>query len=93
MRNYLLACPLIKSEKKFLLQAELSLSVGRASFNEILEDIWLVRCDFKASDLHIHLEQILTKDVEFIIYELAEETDFVHNLDDRIISWASDLLL
>lgn len=86
MKTFIISVQDPTEETRFRMQNELSLSYGRSAFVEVLQDIWLLRCDAGASDVHQCVEHVLTDRVFFFIYELAESPDFVQNVE----SWVSD---
>lgn len=87
MKTFVIACPEIGVDDRFNLQDELSKSFSRSAFVQALENIWLVRCDVGADDVHLILEGILTSKVDFIIYELADNLDFVQNVEGYVSEW------
>lgn len=92
MKVFVLIVPHLTEENHFLLQNELSMTIGRSEFTEIHMNTWLIKCDFGATSLRYHLEQFLGDSEDFSIFELADRSDFCFNVNDLSRGWISSNL-
>lgn len=85
---HIIIAPGLSFKKQEALEKELHLSVGGPSFIDLIPSIcWLVRSNYDADGLHQFLEDILTEDEDFAIYELAEELDYVQSVREFAQQW------